>query len=187
MKTKLKKFIFIAFALCATVFLSTSAFAQSSYQAQIAELQQIEASLTNDIAVTQASIAEYQDLVSMLDAQIADALNNGGDATALQTQRQEALNIVSSLQTTLAQQQGDLTAAQNKIIVLTDAMNQTDKNWILANNPPAPYQPPVAQRIVTVPNPSIPSTMNVIFQSTGDAAQDAQIVHDWLLQHGLTK
>src|SRR5215813_245945 len=98
MKTKTSELIIRVFIFCAAVFLSTTAFAQASYQSQIADLQSIEASLNDGIAMTQASITEYQDMVTSLDAVIADVLTNGGDATALQSQRQDALNNVSSLQ-----------------------------------------------------------------------------------------
>ena len=189
MKTKTRKFILRTFILCALVFPGTKVFAQTSFQSQIAELQAMEASLTADIALTQTNIAQYQDMVSSLDALIAEALNNGGDVTTLQSQRQDALNTVSSLQTTLAQQQADLAAVQNKIVILTDAMNQNDKNWVLANNPPPQQQQNQQnqnqQRINVVPNPGNPNSMHVIFQSTGNAAQDEQVVLDWLYQYGL--
>ena len=48
------------------------------------------------------------------------------------------------------------------------------------------HAPPVIPtQISVVPNPNDPATWNVIFVSSGSAATDAQIVHDWLLAHGL--
>jgi predicted secreted protein len=35
-----------------------------------------------------------------------------------------------------------------------------------------------------IPNPQDPNTWNVIIASSGNAATDAQIVHDWLVAHG---
>ena len=45
----------------------------------------------------------------------------------------------------------------------------------------------VSQNISSIPNLNDPSTWNVIFVSTGDPNTDAQIVHDWLLTHGIIK
>jgi hypothetical protein len=43
----------------------------------------------------------------------------------------------------------------------------------------------VNSHISTVPNASNPSTHSAMFQSSGNAATDAQIVHDWLAAHGI--
>ncbi|MBK5285727.1 MAG: fibronectin type III domain-containing protein [Bacteroidia bacterium] len=41
--------------------------------------------------------------------------------------------------------------------------------------------------IASIPDPNNPATWVAVFVSSGDAATDAQIVHDWLLAHGCIK
>lgn len=44
-----------------------------------------------------------------------------------------------------------------------------------------------SQYVNAVPSLGNPNSWNVIIASTGDQNQDAQIVHDWLLSHGIIK
>lgn len=172
--------ITLVLGLLVTIF-CTNSFAQSP----LVELQAIETSLTADIAAAQASISSQQNALATTIADINAYTENGelDEAAALAARQSELNTSIADLQATLAQLQSDLAMVQSKIVTTQNELNLLDKNWVLANMPstPAPADP----RILTVPNANDPSTLNVIFGSTGDAVQDEQILRAWLYQYGL--
>ena len=160
---------------------STNSFAQSA----LTELQSLETTLNADIATMQTSITDQQNLLSTVDADLLAATNEGDyDAEQAFIERQTMLNAsIADLQASLAQLQADLAAVQAKIPVVQNEENMLDKNWVAANIPVTPTPEP--PRILTVPDANNPSTLNVIFGTTGDPAQDEQILRSWLYQYGL--
>ena len=172
----------ITFLLGLLITLSTGSFSQSP----LVELQTLETTLGADIASTQASITNQQNLLTTVLADINAFTETGelDEAQAL-TERQTELNAsVAALQATLSALQADLAIVQGKITSTQNELNQLDKNWVMANTPPAPPAP-ADPRILAVPDPNNPSTLNIIFGSTGNAQQDEQILRAWLYQYGL--
>jgi hypothetical protein len=191
MKTILKIFIL---SFVASAFSMVAAAQQLNYTAIFQELQDAQTSISQDIATTQVTIQEQQDVLAGIDAQIAALISTtGGSDASLDKQRQDQLDIINALQATLAQYQSALADIQTKVVEYTNLRNQYDKAWIMQNNPAITYNPasPVSTpnsqtgRITNVPNPNIPSTLDVFFQSTGSTVGDEKVVHDWLLQYGL--
>ena len=163
-------------------FLSTDSFSQSP----LLDLQARETALTNDITATQAGISGLQSQLSVVAADIVTATDEGAEEYATELSgRQAELNLsLAALQATLLQQQAELADIQAKITATQNELNQNDKNWWIANSAPeAPHAAP--SPILSTPDPNNPNSQKVIFKSTGDAQQDAQIIHDWLLMHGL--
>ena len=159
---------------------------QSVAQSPLADLQAVETALNNDIAATQANITTVQSQLTTVASDITAANDVGEEEYALELAgRQTDLNAtLASLQAILGQQQTELADIQSKITATQDEINQSDKNWWVANTPPeTPHAAP--SPINAVPDPNNPASMNIIFSSTGDAAQDAQIIRSWLFQHGL--
>ena len=176
--TKISLVLVILFAA------STISSAQSSLEQTLQELQAQEAALNNDIASAQADMVLIQDQITPLDAQIADAIANGDDVTALEQQRQPFLDALAQLQQSIDDMQMQLQTLQNDMLALQDQINQHDKNWILANlPPPAPAQAP--NNITNVTHPNLPNTPLMLFVPTGNTSVDEQLVHDWLFQRGL--
>jgi hypothetical protein len=179
MKTISRTILLLGFFIA---FLSTDSFSQSP----LLDLQARETALNNDIATTQANIAVVQGQIAAVGTDIQAATDEGADdyVVALNGRQTDLNTSLATLQTTLSQLQAELTDIQAKITATQDELNQNDKNWWTANSPPE-VQYAAPSPILSTPDPNDPNSLKVIFKSTGDAQQDAQIIHDWLLLHGL--
>jgi uncharacterized coiled-coil protein SlyX len=174
--------IILVLALLIACF-STDSVAQSS---PLTDLQATETALNSAIAATQADITTTQSQLATVASDITAATDAGEEEYALGLAARETdLNAsLAALQATLAQQQAELADIQSKITATQDEINQNDKNWWLANTPPeTPHAAP--SPINAVPDPNNPASFNIIFGSTGNAAQDAQLIRSWLFQYGL--
>jgi chromosome segregation ATPase len=161
--------------------------ALTDLQNQLQYLQSAEASIKNEIAVAQADLVSQQDLVASLDIQIADETASGQDVTDMQAERSQALAMIANLQAFIAQKQSELASIQNEISGVANSIQALlhNKAWLSTYMPSStssstfqnPQQAPVN-------NNNQNSTIGVL-RYTGNPQQDAQIIQDWLRQHGL--
>jgi uncharacterized coiled-coil protein SlyX len=182
MKTTISRIMLVLGLLIAAY--STNCFAQSP----LVELQNMETALNADIAATQAAITAVQSQIDATNAEISAAMDVGEEeyANDLSGRLAELNASLVSAQATLTQQQTDLANVQLKITAINNAINEADKNWILANTqPPAPAPNNPANNITNVVDPNNPGNQLMFFVPTGNSTLDEQLVHQWLLQRGL--
>jgi hypothetical protein len=183
----------------ATLFISTSLFAQISpgdeqynsptvmadLQNHLQYLQSIETALLNEIISLQLDLTGQQDIVASIDIQITDETNAGNDISALQAERAQVLDLIAFLQVQLAEKQSQLALVQSEIATTSSTIQMLlhDKGWVSTYGPQS-TPPQLLQNTVTIQHPTNPNWQSLMFKPTGSAQQDELIVQEWLRQHG---
>lgn len=142
-------------------FFSTNSVAQSS----LVELQTMQTTLNDEIALLNSQIQSAQQQVD-INNEIIAAGKPENDLAQLQIEVQENLSFITDLQTTLALKQIELTALQGKIEGLTTQQNALDRQWIQqhvvvpANQVNGPQYTPAGAPVQNIPNPNVKEDPN---------------------------